>query len=616
MSGGANPKYDQLSAIIKALPEKPGIYQYFDDNGKIIYIGKAKNLKKRVASYFTKSHDHSGKIRVMVKKIADIRYMIVDTETDALLLENNLIKKYQPRYNVMLKDDKTYPWICIKNEPFPRVFSTRNLVKDGSEYFGPYASVRMMNTLLDLIRQLYPLRNCNYDLNDENIRKGKYKVCLEYHLGNCKGPCEGLQDRAEYDENISQIKNIIKGNLSSVIKKFKTVMMDYAEKMEFENAQRIKNKLDILSRFQSKSTVVSPKINNVDVFAFTESDKGGFVNFLKVVNGAIMQTHTIELRKKLDESHAKLLALAVAEFRQRYDSDSKEIVVPFEPEDMPLKEVNITIPQRGDKKHLLDLAYRNATYFKMEQQKRRELVDPDRHKKRILEKIKKDLGLKEQPVRMECFDNSNFQGDYPVSAMVHFKNAKPLKKEYRHYNIKTVVGPNDYASMEEVIYRRYKRLLDEEKPLPQLIVIDGGKGQLSASYKTLKKLGLDKKIAIIGIAKRLEEIFKPGDSVPVYLDKTSETLKVIQHMRDEAHRFGITHHRKRLEKGTIKTGLTEIKGIGQNTATQLLSELKSVKRVRSASLSELEKIIGPAKAKLVYAHFHKPSPENQDSNNT
>lgn len=603
MSAKANPNYDKLEPIIKTLPGKPGIYQYFDDQGKIIYIGKAKNLKKRVASYFTKSHDHSGKIRVMVKKIADIRFMIVDTETDALLLENNLIKKYQPRYNVMLKDDKTYPWICIKNEPFPRVFSTRNIIKDGSEYFGPYASVHMMNTLLSLIRQLYPLRTCSYDLKEENIRKGKFKVCLEYHLGNCKGSCEGLQIEEDYKKTINHIRNIIKGNLGVVIKEFKAIMMGYAEKMKFEKAQQIKVKLDTLNRFQSKSTVVSPNIDNMDVFSFIESEKGGYVNFLKVVNGAIIQTHTIELRQKLEEKPEELLALAITEFRQRYNSDSKEILVPFNPEGFSSDILTITIPQRGDKRHLQDLSQRNAKYFKMEREKRRELVDPDRHKKRILQKLQDDLGLKEPPVRMECFDNSNFQGDYPVSAMVHFKNAKPLKKEYRHYNIKTVEGPNDYASMEEVVHRRYKRLLDEDKPLPQLIIIDGGKGQLSSSYNTLKKLGLEKKIAIIGIAKRLEEIYKPGDPVPVYLDKTSESLKVIQHMRDEAHRFGITHHRKRLEKGTIKTGLTEIKGIGKNTATELLSEFKSLKRIKEASEEELASAIGPAKAKLVFEHF-------------
>lgn len=600
-----NTNYEQLSPIIKSLPEKPGIYQYFDENGKVIYIGKAKNIKKRVTSYFTKAHEYTGRIRLLVKKIADIRTMVVDTETDALLLENNLIKKYQPRYNVQLKDDKTYPWICIKNEPFPRVFPTRDLVKDGSEYFGPYASVRMMNTLLDLIRQLYPLRTCNYNLTEENINKGKFKVCLEYHLGNCKGPCEALQTKQEYDQTIENIRSIIKGNINSVIKEFKSIMMDYADKMEFEKAQKIKNKLDILTRFQSKSTVVSPKINNVEVYSLVDDKKSGYVNFLKIVNGSIIQTHTIELKKKLDESAEKLLALAITEFRQRFDSEAKEIIVPFEPEELPTQDVEITIPQKGDKKHLLELSERNAKYYKFEKDKRSELVDPDRHKKRIVEQIRKDLGMNESPVRIECFDNSNFQGDYPVSAMVHFKNAKPLKKEYRHYNIKTVTGPDDYASMEEVIHRRYKRLLDEEKPLPQLIIIDGGKGQLNAAYKTLKKLGLENKISVIGIAKRLEEIYKPGDPVPMYLDKTSESLKVIQHMRDEAHRFGITHHRKRFQKGTIKTELTQIKGIGDKVAADLLSHFKSLKRIKEANEKELAEVIGPAKAKLVAEHFSK-----------
>ena len=605
-----NTNYEKLDPIIKTLPEKPGIYQYFDENGKIIYIGKAKNLKKRVTSYFTKAHEFTGRIRLLVKRIADIRTMVVDSETDALLLENNLIKKYQPRYNVQLKDDKTYPWICIKNEPFPRVFSTRNLVRDGSEYFGPYASVRMMNTLLDLIRQLYPLRTCNYNLTDENINKGKFKVCLEYHLGNCKGPCEGLQSKAAYDQTINHIRKIIKGNINAVIKEFKSIMMDYADNREFEKAQQIKNKLDILTRFQSKSTVVSSNINNVEVYSLIDDKNSGYVNFLKIVNGAIIQTHTIELKRKLDESAEKLLSIAITEFRQRFDSDAKEIIVPFEPEEIPTNDIEITIPQKGDKKHLLELSERNAKYYRFEKEKRSELVDPDRHKKRIVEQIRKDLGMKESPVRIECFDNSNFQGDYPVSAMVHFKNAQPLKKEYRHYNIKTVVGPDDYASMEEVIRRRYKRLLDEEKPLPQLIIIDGGKGQLNAAYKKLKELGLDQKISIIGIAKRLEEIYKPGDPVPMYLDKTSESLKVIQRMRDEAHRFGITHHRKRLQKGTIKTGLTEIKGIGENSATELLSHFKSLKRIKQAGEDEIAKIIGPAKAKLVTEHFSEQKEQN------
>ncbi len=593
---------EKLKQIISLIPHQPGIYQYFDQSGKIIYIGKAKDLKKRVSSYFTKQLP-SGKLRVLVNKIDDIRFMVVDTEMDALLLENNLIKKYQPRYNVLLKDDKTFPWICIKKERFPRVFYTRNPIKDGSEYFGPYASVKMMKTLLELISKLYPLRNCNHQLTEENIRQHKFKVCLEYHIGNCKGACEGKQTVEDYEQSIQQIRHIIKGNVNTVVKEFTEIMMQYAHNMEFEKAQIIKEKLGFLSNFQSKSTVVSPNIRNVDVFSFVESEQGGFVNFLKVIDGAIVQTHTVELKNRLNETPEQLLSVAFSELRMRYQSDAKEVIVPFKPADIPENIVTFTIPKIGEKKHLLSLSERNATYFKHEKEKRKELVDPERHKKRILEKLQKDLGLSEPPVRMECFDNSNFQGDYPVSAMVHFKNAKPYKKEYRHYNIKTVIGPNDFASMEEVIHRRYKRLLDEEKPLPQLIVIDGGKGQLSSAYKIIKKLGLEKKVAIIGIAKRLEEIFKPNDPYPIYLDKTSSSLKVIQHMRDEAHRFGITHHRKRLEKGTIKTELTQIKGIGKHTATELLSTLKSIERIKKASLEELEAVVGKAKAKLVFDFF-------------
>jgi excinuclease ABC subunit C len=600
-----NPKYDVLSAIIKSLPEKPGIYQYFDDTGKIIYIGKAKNLKKRVGSYFTKSHDFSGRLRVLVKKIADIRFMVVDTEMDALLLENSLIKKYQPRYNIMLKDDKTYPWICIKKEPFPRVFATRQIVKDGSEYFGPYASVKTMNTLLSLIRQLYPLRTCSYNLTPKNIRQKKFKVCLEYHLGNCKGPCEGLQTEADYMATISEIRAIIKGNIQTVTRRMKEEMMRLADELKFEEAQRIKEKLDILSNYKSKSTVVSPGIAEAEVYSLLDSPKSAYVNFLKVIDGAIVQTHTLELRKKLEEPPEILLAMAITEFRQRYQSQTTSLIVPMTPEGMENTGLTFTIPHRGEKKHLLDLSLKNAKYFKMEREKQQELIDPDRHKKRIMEQMRKDLNMKEPPVHIECFDNSNFQGDYPVAAMVHFKNGKPLKKEYRHFNIKTVTGPDDFASMEEVLYRRYKRLLDEQKPLPQLIVIDGGKGQLNAAVKSLQKLGLMDKIAIIGIAKRLEELFKPGDPVPLYLDKTSETLKVIQHLRDEAHRFGITHHRKRLQKGTIKSDLTDIKGIGENTARELLSAFKSVKRIKEATEKELAEVIGPAKAKLVFSYFQK-----------
>ncbi|MCF8303383.1 MAG: excinuclease ABC subunit UvrC [Bacteroidales bacterium] len=599
-----NRNFDQIEPIIRSLPEKPGIYQYFDENGKILYVGKAKNLKKRVASYFTKDHSLSGRLRVLVKKIADIRTIVVETEMDALLLENNLIKKHQPRYNVQLKDDKSYPWICIKNERFPRVFPTRNVVDDGSEYFGPYASVRMMNTLLDLIKRLYTRRTCNFNLTPQNIEKGKFKVCLEYHIGNCKGPCEGLQSEEDYNRDIAEIRQIIKGNVNVVKKELRQLMEKYAAEYAFEQAQEVKERIELLERYQSKSTIVNPKINNVDVFAIVPEEKSAFVNFLKVVNGAIIQSHTIELKKKLDERPAQLLTLAITDFRQRFNSDSKEIIVNLEP-DTELPGLEVTLPKIGDKKKLVDLSERNATYFKMEQDKQKTLVDPERHTRRILKTMKNDLQMQEEPSHIEAFDNSNTQGSYPVAAMVVFKNAKPDKKEYRHFNVKTVEGPNDYASMEEIVYRRYSRLLKEDKALPQLIVIDGGKGQLSAAVKSLEELGLRHKITIIGIAKRLEEIYFPEDPVPLYIDKKSETLRVIQHIRDEAHRFGITHHRKRREKGTIKTELTQIKGIGEATANDLLNKFRSVKRIKEASIGELEKEIGPAKARLVFDHFQR-----------
>jgi len=597
-----NKYYEQLKPVIQSLPGKPGIYEYFDVEGKILYIGKAKDLKKRVASYFNKENALSGKLRVLVRKIARIEHMVVDSELDALLLENNLIKKCQPRYNIQLKDDKTFPWICIKNERFPRIFSTRNVIRDGSEYFGPYASVRMMRTLLDLTRQLYPLRNCKLNLSEENIRKKKFKVCLEYHIGNCKGPCEGLQSEEEYNDTIDGIKQIIKGNISSVSKQLKELMQIHATNLEFEKAQLIKEKIELLDRYQSKSTIVSPKINNLDVFSIITDEKYGYVNFLRVIDGAIVQTHTVEIRKKLDETPEELLTYTINDFRQRFDSDAREIIVPFQPE-MELPGINMLIPQRGDKKKLLDLSQRNAFYYKSEKIKQRALVDPERHTKRILQQIKNDLRLKELPVRIECFDNSNIQGKFPVAAMVAFSNAKPDRKEYRHFNIKTVEGPNDFASMEEIIMRRYKRVLEEKNPLPQLIVIDGGKGQLNAAIKSLEALGLRGKITIIGIAKKLEEIYYPEDSLPLYLDKKSETLKIIQHLRDEAHRFGITHHRKRREKGTIKSVLTEINGIGYSYAQKLLWKFKSVKNIKKASLEELQGAIGRSKGQIVFDYF-------------
>jgi excinuclease ABC subunit C len=600
-----NPEHKyhhHLKAILRTLPGKPGIYQYFDEKGNIIYIGKAKNLKKRVTSYFNKETFENGKLAVLVRKIADIQFMIVDTEMDALLLENNLIKKYQPRYNVLLKDDKTYPWICIKNEAFPRIFPTRYIVKDGSQYFGPYASVKMMNTLLELIRQLYQFRNCKLNLSETNIKNGKYKVCLEYHIKNCNGPCEGLQSEEDYNRTISEIKEIIKGNISNVLKQFRDLMMTFAENLEFEKAQIIKLKMDHLENYKSKSTIVNPSIDNVDVFSIVTDENSGFVNFLKVIDGAIVQTHTVELKKKLDETPEELLCFAIIELRQRFNSASREIILPFEL-DIDLQKTILTVPQRGDKKQLLDLSERNAKYYKLEKQKQKDLVDPERHSKRILSQMMKDLRLNEIPNHIECFDNSNIQGDFPVAAMVVFKNAKADKKEYRHFNIKTVEGPNDFASMEEVVYRRYKRLLDEDQALPQLIIVDGGKGQLSSAVKSLDKLGLRGKISIIGIAKKLEEIYYPNDSIPMYLDKKSETLKIIQQLRDEAHRFGITHHRSKRDKATIKSVLTEIEGIGFTTAQALLRKFKSVKNIQKANPEEIQKVIGKAKTEIIKNYF-------------
>ncbi len=597
-----NPKYkSQLESALAVIPHNPGVYQYFDEAGKIIYVGKAKDLRKRVMSYFTKTQ--TGKLRVLVNRIANIEFIVVDSESDALLLENNLIKKFQPRYNVLLKDDKSFPWICISHEPFPRIFPTRNLVHDGSEYFGPYASVRMMNTLLELIRQIYPVRSCKLKLTEKSIQQQKFKICLEYHIGNCKGPCEGLQSGQEYRAMIREIREIIKGNIQMVVRQLRKLMMDYASEMAFEKAQIIKEKMELLERYRSKSTIVNASIDDVDVFSIVEDASAAYVNYLKVVQGAIVQSHSVELRKKLDESAAELLLIAISDLRQRFSSESKEIILPFDP-GYELKEVKYTIPQRGDKKQLLLLSERNAKQFRMETEKKRSLVDPERHQKRVLNQLQQDLRLPKPPVVIECFDNSNFQGDYPVAAMVQFKNARPNKSEYRHFNIKTVEGPDDFGSMEEIVLRRYQRLQKEEKPLPQLIIVDGGKGQLSAAVKSIDKLGLRNKIAIIGIAKRLEEIYFPGDSLPLYIDKRSESLKLIQHMRDEAHRFGITHHRKKFEKGIIKSVLTEIEGVGYSTAQKLLWKFKSVKRIGETSEEELASVVGAAKAKLVFRHFN------------
>ncbi|HQF01604.1 MAG TPA: excinuclease ABC subunit UvrC [Bacteroidales bacterium] len=594
----------KIKTIIRTLPDKPGVYQFLDEKDKVIYIGKAKSLKKRVSSYFSKDTGQSGKTTVMVKKIAGIQHVVVDTELDALLLENNLIKKYQPRYNVNLKDDKSFPWLCIKNERFPRIFSTRHVIHDGSEYYGPYASVKLMNTLLDLIRQLYPLRTCKFSLSKKNIRAKKFKVCLEYHLGNCKGPCEGLQAEEDYNEAIAEIREIIKGNINNVVSNLRKLMKQYADLLAFEKAQVVKEKLNMLERYQSKSLVVNPRINNVDVFSIISDQESAYVNYLRIINGAIVQAHTIEMKKKLDETDSELLTLAVADLRQRFESDSQELILPFNL-DFKFPAIIVTIPKIGDKKQLLDLSERNAKYYKLEKRKQMELVDPERHTKRILSTMMKDLRLPELPIHIECFDNSNIQGDYPVAAMVCFKNAKPSKADYRHFNINTVAGPNDYASMEEVILRRYKRIVEEQQTLPQLIIIDGGKGQLSSAVGILEKIGLRGKISIIAIAEKLEELYFPNDPVPLHIDKKSETLRLIQYMRDEAHRFGITHYRKKHEKGVIKSTLTEIDGIGEGYAKKLLYKFKSVKRIGEASLEELQQAIGKVKGKQVYDFFQK-----------
>ena len=589
-----------LDIQLQTLPENPGVYQYYDKDGKLLYIGKAKNLKKRVGSYFQKTPD-SGKTRVLVKKIATVKHIVVPTETDALLLENNLIKKYQPRYNVLLKDDKTYPWICIKKERFPRIFVTRTLIKDGSEYYGPYTSMRTVRTLLDLIRELYFLRTCTYDLSEEKIAAGKYKVCLEYHLGNCKGPCEGLQSEEAYEEQITAIRQIIKGNFKESLQQFREQMKSYAEALQFEDAQKIKEKIEVLENYQSKSTIVNPKITNVDVFSIVSDESYGYVNFLQLSYGAIIRSHTMELKKRLEETDRELLELAITEIRNRFQSQSGEIYVPFKVD--AGEAIKVTVPQLGDKKKLVELSERNARFYRQDRLKQLQIVDPDRHTNRLMAQMKKDLRLRVEPRHIECFDNSNIQGTHPVAACVVFRDGKPSKKEYRHFIIKTVTGPDDFASMEEVALRRYKRLLAEDSALPQLIVIDGGKGQLSAALKSLEALGLKGKIAIIGIAKRLEEIYYPGDSVPLYLDKKSETLKIIQRLRNEAHRFGITFHRNKRSSTALNSELQSIPGIGEKTIELLLKSFKSVKRIKEADMDSLAKIAGPSKAKKIHAYF-------------
>lgn len=589
-----------LEVQIQSLPPNPGVYQFYDAEDRILYVGKAKNLKKRVSSYFNKNHEY-GKTRVLVMKVWTIRHIVVPTESDALLLENNLIKKYRPRYNVLLKDDKTYPWICIKNERFPRIFPTRRFIKDGSEYFGPYTSMKTVHTLLELIKSVYPLRTCNYDLSPEKIAAGKYKVCLEYHLGNCMGPCEGLQTESDYNRQIAEIREIIKGNFKSSLHFFRGEMAAMAKELRFEEAQKIKEKIDVLENYQVKTTIVNPNINNVDVFTIVSDEAYAYVNFLQLSHGSIIRSHTMEIKKKLEETDQELLQLAIVEIRQRFNSLSKEVYLPFS---VVLEDhLKVTVPKLGDKKKILELSERNAKFFRQDRFKQIKIIDPDRHTNRIMAQMKSDLRLSQEPRHIECFDNSNIQGSNPVAACVVFKDGKPSKKDYRHYNIKTVAGPDDFASMEEVVYRRYRRLLEEREPLPQLIVIDGGKGQLSSALKSLEVLGLRGQIAIVGIAKRLEEIYFPDDPIPLYLDKKSESLRIIQQLRNEAHRFGITFHRNKRSKAAITSELEGIKGIGKKTLEELLKKYKSVKRIKEASLKELTETIGGSKAKKIYDSF-------------
>jgi excinuclease ABC subunit C len=589
---------DHLQEILDRVPENPGVYQYFDDTGTIIYVGKAKNLKKRVSSYFIKEHDDSPKTRILVRKIRDLKYIVVQTEEDALLLENNLIKEHRPRYNVLLKDDKTYPSLCIKKEPFPRVFQTRNIIQDGSEYFGPYSSVPMVRALLEVIKKVYPIRNCKLPMLDQHIRAKKYKVCLEYQIKKCKGPCEGLQSAAEYNENIRQIREILKGNSHLISKHLMTEMQRLASELRFEEAHLLKEKFELIEQYRSKSSIVNSGLHNMEVFSFDETDQSAIVNYLFLVNGCIIRGMTLEYKKRLEEQKEELLSTAIYEIRHRFKSHAKEIIVPFMPE-MEMEGVLFTVPQRGDRKKILDLSLQNVRQYKLDLLKQQEKLNPEQRTTRILSTVKKDLNMHELPLHIECFDNSNTQGSFPVSSCVVFKNAKPSKKDYRHFNIKTVEGPDDFASMEEVLTRRYSRLLEEEQPLPQLVIVDGGKGQLSAAVSALQNIGVYDKLQIIGIAKNLEELFFPYDSVPLYLDKNSETLRLIQQLRDEAHRFGITHHRKRRSKNQITSILDEIPGIGAQTKTQLLKEFKSVKRIREAPLDRLEKVVGKSKAEKI-----------------
>lgn len=592
---------DRVKKIVQSLPDEPGVYQYFDKNGVIIYVGKAKNLKRRVSSYFNKNHDNY-KTQTLVRHIVDIQTIIVQTEQDALILENNLIKKYQPRYNILLKDDKTYPWICVKNESFPRVFQTRRVEPDGSLYFGPITSGIMLKTLIELFQQTYKIRTCNYNITEENVSRGKFKVCLKYHIGNCLGVCEGYQLSKSYNESIDQIKNILRGNVGSVILELKSLMKEYASNLQFENAQVVKEKLEILQKYQAKSTVVSPTIKNLDVYSFKRDESISYVNFLKVVNGSVIQSFTIEIKEKIEESDEDLLSVGITEINQRIKSNATEFIVPFKPS-FELSGIKYTVPQRGDRKKLLELSEKNVTFYILEKKKNDANAKIETPAERILKTTQKDLRLHDIPFHIECFDNSNLQGTNPVASCVVFKNAKPSKKDYRHFNIKTVVGANDFASMEEIIYRRYKRLLDENQKLPNLVIVDGGKGQLSSALSALEQLGLRGKLPIIGIAKRLEEIYYPDDPFPLYIDKNSESLKLIQRLRDEAHRFGITHHRNQRSKKMLVSELDSINGIGPKTKELLFNKFKTIDCIKNTSVEELKKVVGSSKASILYEYF-------------
>lgn len=588
-----------IKDILALLPESPGVYQYFDKEGTIIYVGKAKNLKRRVSSYFNKQHDDAPKTRVLVRNIVDIKYIVVGSEEDALHLENTLIKKYRPRYNVLLKDDKTYPWICVTKEHFPRVFLTRRVERgSGAKYYGPYAHIHIAKTMLELLHELFPLRTCRYALTPEAIRSGRYKVCLQYHIKKCKGCCEGRITDEEYARYIHSVKQILNGNTGQICDMLMSQMMDLSAEMRFEEAQELKEKYDLIERYRAKSVVVSSTINNVDVFSYVDDENAAFINFMHVKGGSIVQSVTIEYKKKLDETPAEILALGIAELRARFETSSREVIVPFEPE-VTFERLLITVPERGDKRKLLEISLQNARQYKLDKLKQAEKLNPEQRATRVLTRLQKDFRLRELPIHIECFDNSNIQGTNPVASCVVFKMAKPSKKDYRHFDIKTVVGPDDFASMREIIYRRYRRLVEEEQPLPQLIVVDGGKGQLSAAVSSLDELGLRGKIAIVGIAKRLEEIYFPGDTAPLYIDKNSESLRLIQHLRDEAHRFGITHHRNKRSKGQVVSALDAIKGVGAQTRDALLRHFKSLKRIREASLEEIATVVGKSKAQKV-----------------